>query len=162
MAFYAGQKLRTDELGQLSTTARYQHDANQSISNATVTECLYTLAQRSSTIVTKATSGSGHKFTLGASGLWAISFTERFTAAANGFRESWIEHSDGTRISNSPLQQGTASNDAMLHTSITTWLNSGEYVIVKLYQNSGGAINRTPNATFGWSRLDFAYLLGEG
>lgn len=162
MAFYAGQKLRTDELGQLSTTARYQHDANQSISNSTVTECLYTLASRSSTLVTKATSGAGHKFTLNASGIWTIGFTERFAAAANGFRESWLEHSDGTRIVNSPIQQGTASNDAMLHASLTAWFNSGEYVIVKLYQNSGGAINRTFNTTFGWCRLDLAYILGEG
>lgn len=159
MAFYAGQKIKAANLGQLTTTAQYQATSNQTITSASQGFVLLSGINRSSSLVTRATSGSGHVFTLNASGLWSFTSTVRFAAQANGSRESWLQI--GAERLCACAQAGSASSPSTLSLSITEWFDEGDQIAVGVYQDSGSNATLVANATNAEGRLDLAYLLGE-
>lgn len=160
MAFSAGQKMRASHFGQLSTTARYQAASTQTITHNTGTVVAFGTALVTSSLVTRSTTGAGHLFTFGASGLWYVGTNIRWAALATGIREMWID-SGGTRLMSSAAT-GSSGSDANLFCSTCRWFNSGDSVSVRVYQFSGGNADITPNVGFGWNIVEFAYLLGEG
>jgi hypothetical protein len=158
MPYVAGQKLQADDLGQSTTAAEYQQNASQSISHVTNTELLYNTANQTSTLVTRATSGSGHSFTLERAGIWAIAFTEAFTANATGYREFWAEvnGSNFMRV-NYPA---TTASDASYTVSKVRPFAENDVVIIWGVQSSGGALNRVYVPGSNTGRVNFAWLGG--
>lgn len=159
MAFYAGQKLRASQLGQLSTTAQFQATANQSIPNNALTFVAFGTTLIASDLVTRTVSGAGHIFTLEKSGIWIAAFGVRYAAAAGGVRDAWIQDGVGRRISSS--QAGSSAAESSLSACLPSWFNAGDVIAVATLQNSGGAVNANASTPSGYGRLDIAYILGE-
>jgi hypothetical protein len=160
LAYYAGQRVRASNLGQLSSTAQYQAAVAQSINNITATPVAYGTADITSAYVTRSASGVGHKFTLGASGLWTVSTTIQFAANATGERRVNIEDSLGLWHC-SELHSGDGSHPAIIHLAFTKYLTSGDYIQVEVYQSSGGALNIDANSLTALGRINFACILVE-
>jgi hypothetical protein len=160
LPFLAGQKLRASNLGQLSSTAQYQAASAQSINDSTATVVAYGTANITSSLVTRSTSGAGHKFTLGASGLWSVTTTVQFAANATGERRLNIEDSLGLWHC-STIDHGDGAHPAILSLSITKWLAEGDYLQVEAYQTSGGALNLDANSITALGRIDIACLFAE-
>lgn len=160
MAFLAGQKLRASNLGQLSSTAQYQAAVAQSIGDTSATVVAFGTADTTSALVTRSTQGAGHKFTLGASGLWSVSTTIQFAANVNGERRINLEDSLG--LWHCSENSGASGAFPILMTiGFTKYLSSGDYVLVKAYQTSGGALNIDANSLLAAGRINLACILAE-
>jgi hypothetical protein len=160
MAFYAGEKLKASAVGQLSTTAQYQASVDQTITTSTVTFVAFGTANITSSLVTRAASGSGHTFTVNASGLWIITSSIRYAALATGNREAWIAAPAG-RLANAGVP-GSAGGFASLLLSWCGWLDAGNAYAIGTYQDSGSNATLTHDTLNALGRIDFAYILGEG
>lgn len=158
MPYVAGQKVQADDFGQSSTSAQYQTNADQSIANNTAVELLYNTANRTSTLVTRATSGSGHSFTLERAGLWAISVTEQFSANATGEREFWVA-CNGANFMRVRYAGSSASGEAYTISKILPYAEN-DVIIVWCVQTSGGALNRLNTAGSNNGRIDLCWLGG--
>lgn len=160
MAFYAGQKLKASNLGQLSTTAQYQATVDQTIANNGQVFVAFGQANITSSLVTRGTSGAGHTFTVNASGLWWLSTTVRFAALATNSREAWMEGPVGRICSSS--QAGSSGSPSTIQLSALIWADSGSAFAVGVFQNSGGSATLSFDTTNALGRIDIAYILGEG
>lgn len=160
MAFLAGQKVRASHLGQLSSTAQYQAASTQSINDSTATPVAFGTANITSSLVTRSASGVGHKFTLGASGLWSVTTTLQFAANATGERRINIEDSLGLWHC-STIDHGDGAHPSIQSLSITKWLASGDYIQVEAYQTSGGALNLDANSITALGRIDLVCIFAE-
>jgi hypothetical protein len=156
--YYAGQKLKASDLGQETTTAEYNAASNQSIPNNADTTIAFGTTNLTSTLVTRSTSGAGHKFTLGRSGLWVVSASIRFTAAATGERAMNLATAAG-RFANSshPGSSGSASN---LFIEIVKYFASGTEIHIGVFQNSGGALNSEGLNSDAYGRFNIGWLGG--
>ena len=139
VAIYSGGAWRyLYPTGEVSTHGEYNVSGAQSIPNSTP-------------LVTKATSGVGHQFTLNRSGLWAITLSTG-TASATGERTAAIRDSVG------PMATGGVIGAGVAHcfVSLCRYLASGTVVTCSMFQSTGGAIN-TLTAT-GENRLHIAWV----
>lgn len=164
MAFTAGQKLKASNLGQLSHTAQYSSGAAQTIGTGADTIVNFATADITSTYVTRATSGAGHKFTLNASGLWAVSSTIRWSAtgaSATGEKAMHIEDVLGLwHHSTSVPASSTAAITQNL--SFVKYLSVNDEIVVECFQNSGGNEDLEYNAFLGWQRINIALVIKDG
>lgn len=160
MPFYAGQKLRASNLGQLSTTAQYQNASTQSIPDSTDTVIAFGTDQFTSSLITKSTQGAGHKFTFGTNGIVSVTTTIQFAANATGERAIHFEDSLGL-WHGSVNNHGDSGNPTILNLGITKYFASGDWIVVEAYQTSGGALNVDSNALLALGRIDLAYILVE-
>lgn len=158
MALTAGQKLRAANLGQQNTAAQYQSSVGQVIGNTTDTPIAFGTANVTSDLVTRAVSGVGHKFTLGKSGLWAVTTTCRFPATATGERSCHIEDSLGL-WHHSQSQAGSSGAPSTLCVGFVKYLTAGDWVQVEVYQSSGGNITTDSNALLAFGRIDIVGIL---
>lgn len=160
MPFTAGQKLKASNLGQLSSTAKYTSNANQTIGNNADTIVAFTTADITSSLVTRATSGVGHTFTLNASGIWTIGFTVQFAAGAAGQRTAFLYTPSSVRHVQTG---GDAESDAVntLHASVTMYFAATSIVAVGVYQDSGGNLTLNSTPVFGFNRIDLACILPQ-
>lgn len=160
MVMRAGQKLTAAELGQLSSTAQYQQTSNMTIPTASNTFVSFSQNNRTTSMVTKQASGSGHTFTLNKSGLWAITASVRFDPAATNSRQAWIEGPGGARYNTASMPaSNTAPSTLVLGTC--QWFDSGTVVAITVYQDSGGNVTLLAGATTAEGRVDLVYILGE-
>jgi hypothetical protein len=160
VAFLAGQKLRASHLGQLSSTAQYQAAVAQSIPDSTATPVAFGTADVTSSLVARATSGAGHKFTLGASGLWSVTTTVQFAANGTGERRLNIEDSLGLWHC-SQNSGASAAFPILISLSFTKWLAAGDFVQVEVYQTSTGALNIDANSLLAAGRINLACHFAE-
>ena len=159
MAFTAGQKVKAANFGQQSSSAQYQSSAGQVISNTTDTPIAFGTANVTTDLVTRATSGVGHKFTLNKSGLWAVTTTVRFPATATGERSCHIEDSLGL-WHGSHSQAGSSGAPSTLNvTTGVKYLTADDWIQVEVYQSSGGNITTDSNALLAFGRLDIVGIL---
>lgn len=161
MAFYAGQKLKASNLGQLDHYAQYQSSAGQVIGTAADTVLAFGTDNITSSLVTKSTTGAGHKFTLNAAGIWSITATARFPGTATGQRAAHFKDSLGLWI-HSTSQPASATAPAGLHLTITKYFAANDTVQFEVYQDSGGNITTDSNSTLAWGRIDIVCILKEG
>jgi hypothetical protein len=161
MAWYAGQKIRSGNLGAQETAAIYQATVNQSIPTNTVTTVAFAGINQASPYVTRNTSGPGHTFTLNAAGIWALSANIRFFAAAGGFREGWLGTNLGLRM-HGMTQPGSAAAQAHLTFGVTRWFGAGAVVQVACFHDQGGPLDLVFNGVNAWGVFELTYVLGEG
>lgn len=127
----------------------------QSIPNAADTPVAFGTAVGASTGVTRSTQGSGHKFVVGSSRLWAVHTTVRYaTAVPAGERAVgiWtggpdydfnIAHAGGSR-------EGLPATYTL---GAVTYLTAGTDIVVLAYQGTGSARSLEPNAG-SWVHID--------
>ena len=152
VAIYSGSAWRyLCPTGEVSTQAEYNPSSTQSIPNTTSTNLAFGNESVASSLVTRATSGAGHKFTLNRAGVWAITLTVR-TASGSGERFASINDTAGYVAACNVLGSGIAH----LNVHLTRSFASGVEITPVLYQSTGGALS-TSNGT-GETRMHFAWL----
>jgi len=104
--------------------------------------------------VTRATEGSGHKFTLGSSGLWHVHATIRVASSATaGEMSANIRYGSGYATS---LAADGARREGLARTinlGSTRYLASGTALVVHLYNGTGAGRTLEPDAG-NWVQLD--------
>jgi hypothetical protein len=119
---------------------QYRASANQSIPNNTDTVIGFGTTETASAVVTRATSGSGHKFTLTNTATYAITAVVRFAAGAAGSRFIELRNSaQSTGYVSDGDQGGTAA--ATRSFSLTKAFTAGTELVVIAAQSSGGALS---------------------
>ena len=152
VAIYSGGAWRyLYPTGEVSTHGEYNVSGAQSIPNSTVTTLAFATESTSTPLVTKATSGVGHQFTLNRSGLWAITLSTG-TVSATGERTAAIRDGVGAMATGGVIGAGVAH----CFVSLCRYLASGTVVTCSMFQSTGGAIN-TLTAT-GENRLHIAWV----
>ena len=122
-----------------SIKGQWRATANQTLSNNTDTVLAFGTTDTSSTVVTRATSGAGHKFTLTQTGTYAITATVRFAAGTAGSRFIELRNAAQTTGYVSQGDQGGPAA-ATRSFSITDTYNSGQDFVVIAAQTSGGTL----------------------
>lgn len=122
-----------------SVKGQYRASANQNISNNTDTVLGFGTTDTSSSVVTRATQGSGHKFTLTQTGTYAITATVRFAAGTAGSRFIELRNASQTTGYVADGDQGGPAA-ATRSFSITDTYSSGQDFVVVAAQTSGGTL----------------------
>jgi hypothetical protein len=119
---------------------QWRATAAQSIPNTTDTVIGFGTTETSSTAVTRATSGAGHKFTLINTGTYAITAVVRFAAGTAGSRFIELRNSaQSTGYVSSGDQGGPAA--ATRHFSLTKQFTAGTELVVVGAQSSGSTLS---------------------
>lgn len=163
MAFYAGQKLRAGDLGQLSTSAQYTGSVAQTINSGADTPVAFDTADFTTSYITRNTSGVGHSFTVNVPGIWAVTVTLRWSttgASATGEKAAHIENSLGLWHCSSSLVASTTV-PVTHEMSFTKYIDEDDIVLVEVYQNSGGTEDLDASALFGTPRINLALILAS-
>lgn len=119
---------------------QWRASSNQSLAHNTDTVLAFGTTETASSVVTRATQGSGHKFTLLEAGTYAVTATVRFASGATGSRFIELRNSaqsDG--FVSSGDQGGPAA--ATRHFSITKRFNASQELVVIGAQASGGPLS---------------------
>lgn len=119
---------------------QYRASANQTLTNSTDTVLAFGTTETASAVVTRATSGSGHKFTLTNTATYAITATVRFTAGTAGSR--FIELRDSAQTTgyvSSGAQGGPAADTRTF--SLTKAFTAASELVVIGAQSSGGNLD---------------------
>lgn len=128
----------------------------QSIPNAADTVVAFGTEVDGDPLVTRSTSDAGHKFTLGASRIWAISTTVRYANhGAGGEKAVSLRTTGGVTLAHAG--GAAAGIPATYPLSCTRYLASGTEIIVVCYQGTGGSRTLEPNAG-AWVHIDFAAI----
>lgn len=164
MSFAAGERVRASVMnglvpqGDVGTYAEYNSASNQAIPDSTQPVVLFGTANLTSTLVTRATDGAGHRFTLGRAGLWFIGSTIRWVNAAGGERYTAINSSDGGLASQSDILAAGQSSAVTSNLSVCRYFNLSAWVRVECFQNAGGSRSLESNNGGGWGRINLAWL----
>lgn len=119
---------------------QYRATANQSIPNNTDTIVGFGTTETASASVTRATSGSGHKFTLANTATYAITAVVRFTAGTAGSRFIELRNSAQTTGYISSGGQGGPAADTRTF-SLTKQFTAGDEIVVVAAQASGATLD---------------------
>lgn len=123
-----------------SVKGQYRASADQALANATDTVIAFGTTDTSSSVITRATSGSGHRFTLLQTGTYAITATVRFAAGTAGSR--FIELRDSAQTTGYVSSSDQGGPAAATHTfSITDTYSAGQDFVVVASQSSGGSLS---------------------
>ena len=119
---------------------QYRAAGNQSIPNGTDTVVGFGTTETASAAVTRATSGTGHKFTLANTATYAITAVVRFAAGTAGSR--FIELRDAAQTTGYVASGGQGGPAAATRTfSLTKGFTAGTELVVIAAQSSGGALS---------------------
>lgn len=157
-AIYDGSTWRylvPDGTSSVRTDVEYNASAAQGIPNSTNTILAFGTNSLISSLVTKATNGAGHQFTLNRAGLWSITCTLRYVGSVNA-RETYIDINGTYGVL---AAQSTVTNVNVATTqnvSVVKAFPAGTVIYVRGFQSSGGTLNTDPTA--GWSRLNLAWI----
>ena len=126
--------------GVAGVEGQWRANSNQDLPNGIDTVLAFGATETDSALVTRTTSGSGHKFTLGEDATWSVTATVRFVAGNTGSR--FIELRDSAQTTgfvSSGDQGGPAA--ATRHFSVTKRFSAGQELIVVGAQSSGGTLS---------------------
>lgn len=126
--------------------ARVYHNANQSISNTTITALAFN-SERFDTDTTHDTSSNNSRLTCKTAGKYQITGQVRWASNATGIRLVFLRVNGSDSIAAvSRLSTGTVNDDLNV---TTVWsLAVNDYVEVCVYQDSGGSLNVTVASNF--------------
>lgn len=148
--------------GSTSIEGQWRATANQSLSNNIDTVLAFGTTEADSSVVSRATSGSGHKFTLTTSGTYAITATVRFQTGAPGSRFIELRNSaQSVRFVASGDQGGPAASTRTF--SITKNFSATQELVVIATQASGGTLStqyQGSSISDGFVRLTIVKLSG--
>jgi len=146
--------------GGTGVEGQWRAGANQTLPNATDTVLAFGTTETTSAVVTRATSGSGHKFTLANTAFYAITATVRFAAGAAGSRFIELRNSaQNTRFVACGNDGGPSA--ATRTFSITKSFPAGQELLVSATQSSGGSLStdyQGTSITDGFVRLTIVQL----
>lgn len=118
---------------------RWRATSNQSLSNGSDTVLAFGNTEASSSVVTRATSGSGHKFTLAEDGIYAITATVRFVPGNTGSRFIELRNSaQSVRYVAAGNEGGPSATTRQF--AITDRFPAGAELVVIATQSSGGTL----------------------
>lgn len=164
MSFVAGERARASVLNALvpqadvGTYAEYNSNNNQTISNNTQPVIWFPTANRTSTLVTPAVDGVGHRFTLNRAGLWMISTTIRWVSATGGERYTLIGSSDGGLASQSDVLPASLGGPVTSNVAVCRYFIATAWVRVECFQNAGANRDLESSNPNGWGRINLAWI----
>jgi hypothetical protein len=139
---------------------QYRAASNQTLSNNADTVLAFATTETSSPVVTRATSGVGHKFTLSQTGLYCVTATVRFAAGAAGSR--FIELRNAAQNTRYVAAGDEGGPSAATRTfSITRGFSAGQDFVVTATQSSGGNLStqyQGTSITDGFVRLNISQI----
>lgn len=147
--------LAPDGTGSVRTDVQFNASVAQSIPNSTYTIIAFGTDNLTSSLVTKATNGAGHQFTLNRAGVWSAQCTLRYVGSANA-RETYGELNGTPGVLAAASQLTNINVPTTIHFGVTKWFAAGTVLYVRGIQSSGGNLNTDPTA--GWTRLNLAWL----
>lgn len=147
--------------GGATAHAQFSASSVQSVATGNVT-CAFAATDTASPAVVRAASGAGHQFTLGTSGIWAVTTTVRWAStSATGERYAGI-HIPAGAGSTTPLagegDDPPANRPTTINLGLTRYFASGAVVLINLFNGTSGARTLEPHASGGWVRLNFALV----
>lgn len=164
MSFQAGEKIRAATFnnlvpaGDVGTYAEYQMATNITVANNTNFTVPWGTEVRASTLISRTTDGTGHRFTLNRAGLYGIAATVRWLyQAAGGERYVLIDSSDGG-VASASQTDATGSSSPIGNPSAFRYFNAGSWIRIIAYQNSGGTRDLEVSSANAWGRLYLAWL----
>ncbi|MEU7817055.1 hypothetical protein [Pseudonocardia sp. NPDC049154] len=146
--------------GEIGSDAAFNGSAAQTIANTTDTIFAAGTTVISSPLVTRTTSGVGHRFTLNRTGRWAFMFNPRWGApggAIGGERYAAIRKGTAVIASNGFISQAQNSPTTM-NVNCIQRCTSGEWIEFWVYQNSGGSRDLENNSGASWGRCQLTWL----
>jgi len=159
-AIYDGSEWRyLAATGEVGSDAEYVAASAQSIPHgiATNTVVAFGTAVTSSPLVTRATSGAGHVFTLNRAGRWSLTTTIRFADATTA-RELYAGILNATTTPYGANGMGTSVNvPTTLNVAVTRRFAQGDQVTVQVAQSSGAPLALDPGFP-GWVRLNLSWI----
>jgi hypothetical protein len=139
---------------------KWRATANQSLPNGTDTVLAFGNTETASSVVTRATAGSGHKFTLAETRVYAVTATVRIIPGATGSRFIELRNSAQTvRYVADGDQGGPAASTRSF--SVTDLFTAGTELVVIAAQSSGGTLTtqfQGSSITDGFVRLTIVAL----
>jgi hypothetical protein len=135
----SGQRLSTSITSVKSV--RVYDGSTQSISNNSRTAVAFdTESHDDLTVPMHDTSTNNERLIAKTAGMYLMTASIGFSANATGEREAWINHSaDGDIAGASRAGEGDRTN--YLTVSTVYDMAADEYVVLQVYQNSGGSLN---------------------
>ncbi|MHC4620249.1 MAG: hypothetical protein ACYTEQ_21080 [Planctomycetota bacterium] len=133
------------DIENVSSTARAYHDASQSINNATNT-ILALNSERWDTDNYHDLVTNNSRLTVPSDGLYIAQASATYAANSTGSRSITIYLNGTTTITGLFIQAGAAAQT--LCTSVIYDLSATDYLEVRVWQNSGGALNVISSAQF--------------
>jgi hypothetical protein len=131
--------------GELAIPGRWRASGTQSLPNGVDTVVGFGTTDNSSSVVTRATSGPGHKFTLTEAGVFTITATVRIEAGAAGSRFLELRNSAQSAMFVAVGDQGGPAA-ATRHFSITDKFSVNQELVVVATQSSGATLNTEPGS----------------
>lgn len=125
--------------GTSATEGQWAASSNQNLPNGADTVLAFGATEVSSALVARATSGSGHKFTLAEDGAYAVTATVRFAPGATGSRFIELRNSAQTVRHVADGDQGGPAA-ASRSFSITKRFSAAAELLVVATQSSGGTL----------------------
>lgn len=126
-----------------TVSATYAGAASQAIATTTDVVVAFPTAQVTDSIVTRATSGAGHSFTLGQTRLWTIAATLRFAAATGGGRTFELRAGGAVLAKEGdPVVDGPYTRSL----SVTRRLPAGTVITAVARHDQGTGIALEPNS----------------
>lgn len=140
------QKVQIQNVVKAGTAiwARVYHNANQSITDATVTALAFN-SERADTNTIHDTVTNNSRLTCQTAGVYSVVFSAAFAANATGYRYIGIRLDGGNILAyQSSLSLGAGQGNLMTVSTVFA-LAAAQYVEAIVYQNSGGALNVVSN-----------------
>lgn len=154
----SGNVMSTAELQVRSAKARYQTNAGQSISNATTT--IVNFEDITYDTHAAVTTGASWKFTAPATGYYKVTsrllFTNTFNWNAGEFAQFSL-YKNGSVYSQLDYVDNYFTGTAMFGSvrgSDTVYLAVGDYIDIRIYQNTGSALTIDSAATFTYVSIE--------
>lgn len=119
--------------------ARYSSSSTQTIADHANVVVGFATADDTDTLVARSTQGAGHKFTLGAAGIWTIGATVRFNESigvAGERRAEIVADNYGSTQTIAVDGDYTTGAAATCNPSYTGWFDSGDFFYVQAYHNA--------------------------
>lgn len=139
----------------------HYHESNslavQTLTSGTDQRIQFTTDNVTTALVTKASSGTGHTFTLNRAGIWSVYTTLRWASANTGIRIVAIRETAGGQITSQGGIQAAANNQNN-HATVTRYFASGTILDVAGYQDSGANRDLQVDNGTGWSRIGLTWL----
>lgn len=157
-AIYDGSTWRyltADGTGTVRTDVEFNASVAQTLANSTNTVLAFGTDNLTSSLVTKATSGAGHQFTLNRAGVWSINCTLRYVASVNA-RETYVEINGSLGVLGAQSVVTNVNVATTLNVGLVKAFSAGVVLEINGFQSSGGNLNTDPTA--GWTRLNLAWL----
>lgn len=132
--------------------AYYYSNAAQTGANNTDAWISFGGSQDTNALITQTTASPGHKFTLGTTGIWAVTVSARWVSGGGTgerYLGLWSDVSGSEDVIQAWGGVGASGSPTTMTVSLVGKFTSGNYVTGRVYQASGGNLDLEN----GWSHI---------